>query len=79
MVSSPIDKLSAECKDDEEESREEYSKVRAIITEMPQGHCYRGGTIEIQRPDKGNVVDHDKVPTRKSERKREPPTSNHAL
>ena len=34
MVSSPIVKLNAECNDDEEEQKEEYSKARAIITEM---------------------------------------------
>ena len=34
LVSSPIDKLNAEYADDEEEQKEEYSKVRAIITKM---------------------------------------------
>ena len=34
LISSPVEKLNSERKDDEEEKKEEYSKVRAIITEM---------------------------------------------
>ena len=76
LISSPIEKINAQFKDDEEANKEELSRVKAVIHEMilkstPKGNRHRSRSEKVRRSDTSDVTQHAKVPTRKPKGKKQ--------